>query len=254
MLLEQRFEFIDELAALPVTPIRSFSSANARPAHNINSPTASVLPETVNTFLPGVSEEIISDVNLCKLVMHNAATKKFPNQNQLAEWYQFYLKGLSNIGWANDGGIYKNITVNKIGITLDQIALDLAMGLIGGSAANALRSVGSKSVEAVKGSTEATTLLNNVKVLGRQGNYDFAPVWVDNAGQPHMIMSFASLDASERTKNILFWKTTRQTTVIKSASSHLYLDNSIFGSLRNSLRAKYLASAEKFIIDLPDLD
>jgi len=254
MLLDQRFQFIDELATLPTSTIRSFSSAELRPVHDISKPTASVMPETINNFLPGVSEEIISDVNLCKLVMHNAATKKYPNQNQLAEWYKFYLDGLNKFGWVNKGGIYKNITINEIGITLNQIALDLAMGLIGSGAANTLKNVASKSVDVVKSNPEANTLFENSKVLGRQGNYDFAPVWVDNKGQANMLMNFASLDASESTKRVLFWKTTRQSTVIKSASSHIYLDNSIFGALRGAIRAKYLKDAEKYILDLPDLD
>lgn len=253
MHMEPRLEFVDALATLPNKTIRTFANQQVQPPHDVNKPTASVMPETLNTFLPGVSEEIISDVNLCKLVMHNAATKKFPEQTQLAEWYQFYLSGLNKFGWVNNGGIYKDISISKIGVTMDQIALDLAIGLIG-SNAQMLANVGKKAVDAVKGNQQAIPILESEKVLGREGKYDFAPVWVDSSGQANMIINFVSLDARERNTGFLFWKTTRQSTTIKSASSRIYLDNSIFGGVRDSLRKKYLASAEKFILDLPDLD
>ena len=84
MYIEERLEFIESLAPLAPLPTlitRSFANLeNEQGAvkHDESKPTASVMPDTINTFFPGISTEIIDDVNLCKLVMQNAASKKYP--------------------------------------------------------------------------------------------------------------------------------------------------------------------------------
>jgi hypothetical protein len=254
MHLEQRLEFIDSLPALPVsthmTPSpRSLISA---PPHDINKPTASVMPDTIDAFLPGVSKQIIDDVNLCKLVMQNAATYYYPEDGQLVEWYKYYTGGLHKLGWAVQTKEMNEVTIKKTGLTMDQIALEIAAGLIGTDAATVLASVAKKAVDAVAKDPGAVQIFDRNKKLGTQAKFDIAPVWVDKNGQPNMILNCIFLDARESTRGILFWKSTSQSTTIKTGAFRTYLDTNTFSDLRNDLYEKYTATGKKYIKDLPD--
>lgn len=211
------------------------------------------MPDTIDAFLPGVSEQMIDDVNLCKLVMQNAADKLFPKEDQLFEWYKCYVDGLSKLGWVTQNKNMQEVRITKIGLTMDQVALEIVAGLIGPNPAATLANVAKKAIEEVKKNPEAIQIFDKNKKLGAQAKFDIAPVWVDNRGQANMILNCISLDARESTHGILFWKSTRQSTIIKSGAVRTYLDNKTFSGLRETLYKKYLKHAEKFIIDLPDL-
>lgn len=261
MLLEQRLEFIDSLPSLAPSVQRSallFAPAqdelSNKPEHDTSKPTASVMPNTVDAFLPGISQDIIDDVNLCKLVMENAATKKFPEDAQLFEWYRYYVDGLSKLGWVTQNRNIQETTIRKVGLTMDQVALEVVTGLIGSNAAQILSNVAKKAVEVVQNNPGAITIFEKNNKLGAQAKFDIAPVWIDNSGQPNMILNCISLDASESTRGILFWKSTRQSTTIKTGAVRTYLSNKIFSGLRDDLYKKFSASGKKYIIDLPDLD
>ncbi len=255
MLLEQRLEFIDSLPTLPTITQRSLLALpkfSEKLEHDINKPTASVMPDTIDAFLPGVSQVVIDDVNLCKLVMQNAATKKYPEDAKLFEWYRYYVDGLKNLGWVTQNRNIQEITIKKVGLTMDQVALELAAGLVGDNAAKILAGVAKKAVEAVQKDPGAIKIFDSQKKLGTQAKFDIAPVWLDNGGQANMILNCISLDARESTRGILFWKSTRQSTTIKSGAVRTYLDTKVFSGLREALYKKYSESGKKFIDDLPD--
>ena len=255
MLFEQRLEFIDSLPTLPTitqSSLLALPEFSEKPEHDINKPTASVMPNTIDAFLPGVSQAIIDDVNLCKLVMQNAATKKFPEDAQLSDWYRYYVDGLSKLGWVTQDKQIDEVTIRKVGLTMDQVALDMAAGLIGANAAQILAGVAKKAVEAVQKNPGAINIFDSQKKLGTQAKFDIAPVWLDNSGQANMILNCISLDARESTRGILFWKSTRQSTTIKTGAVRTYLDTRIFSGLRETLYNKYTESGKKFIEDLPD--
>ncbi|WP_160105163.1 hypothetical protein [Pseudomonas izuensis] len=254
MHLEQRLEFIDSLPSLPpiIMPRAFADPSEAQPPHDINKPTASVMPDTINAFLPGVSEQIIDDVNLCKLIMQNAATKKYPDEKQLFEWYKEYVTGLSNIGWAFQAKNLQETTIKRVGLTMDQVALEVVAGLLSPSAATTLSKVSKLAVDAVQKNPKAIGIFNRESKLGTQAKFDIAPVWTDNHGQANMVLNCISLDARESTRGILFWKSTKQSTTIKTGAVHMYLSSRTFSGIRDKLISKYADAANKYIDNLPD--
>lgn len=257
MYLEERLEFIDSLPPLPVLPVSDKviitpRSLTAAPPHDINKPTASVMPDTINAFMPGVSQQIIDDVNLCKLVMQNAATKLYPNDAQLFEWYKYYINGLDKMGWVLQNKNIEEVTIKRIGLTMDQVALEMAAGLIGANAAGILANVAKQAIDHVQKNPRAIEIFNRNSKVGQQAKFDIAPVWVDNNNQANMVLNCISLDARESTRGILFWKSTTQSTTIKAGAVRSYLDNRVFAGLRDQLYDKYTEAGKKFIDDLPD--
>jgi hypothetical protein len=256
MHLEQRLEFIDSLVNLPeiITPRSLSFSHSGNPPHDSNKSTASVMPGTIDAFLPGVSQQNIDDVNLCKLVMQNTASRLYPEDAQLFEWYKYYVEGLKKFGWVIQNKDIQETTINRVGLTMDQVAFEIAKGLIGGNAAEILANVSQKAVEIVQNSPRAIEIFNRDYKLGTQAKFDIAPVWVDGNGQPNMILNCISLDARESTRGILFWKSTRQSTTVKTGAVRTYLDSKVFSGLRNALYQKYSDAGNKFIEELPDFD
>jgi hypothetical protein len=256
MHIEERLEFIDSLAPLPILKTRSFANFPEQynaPPHDPNKPTASVMPDTIDAFLPGVSKQVIDDVNLCKLIMQNAADQRYPKDDQLFEWYKYYVDGLGKLGWVIQNKNLQEVTIKKIGLTMDQVALEIVAGLIGPNPAATLANVAKKAIEEVKKTPQAIQVFDKNSKLGTQAKFDIAPVWVDNSGMPNMILNCISLDARESSRGILFWKSTRQSTTIKSGAVRTYLDSKVFSRLSDMLYDKYTESGKKFIFDLPDL-
>ncbi|BCX65920.1 MULTISPECIES: hypothetical protein [Pseudomonas] len=254
MLLEQRLEFIDSLPALPpIIMPRAFAAyPDNQPPHDVSNSTASVMPDTINAFLPGVPQQIIDDVNLCKLVMQHAATKKYPEERQLFEWYKEYITGLSNIGWTFQNKDIQETTIRRVGLTMDQVAFEVASSLLTPGAAAVLSKVSNQAVESVKNNPRAIEIFNRDSKLGTQAKFDIAPVWVDSHGQANMVLNCISLDARESTRGILFWKSTRQSTTIKTGAVRMYLSNHTFSGIRAKLISKYTDAANKYIDNLPD--
>jgi hypothetical protein len=253
MFLEQRLEFIDSLPSLPtIIRPKAFADAPDQQPHDTKNSTASTMPGTINAFLPGVSKAIIDDVNLCKMVMQKVADSKFPNDAQLFEWYKCYVDGLKNLGWIIQNRNIQEVTIRRIGLTMDQVALEVAAGLVGANAAQVLSKVSKEAVAIVQNSPKAISIFDSGSRLGTQAKFDIAPVWVDNNGQANMVLNCISLDARESTRGILFWKSTRQSTTIKTGAVRTYLDNNIFSGIRGALYNKFSAAGKRFIDDLPD--
>lgn len=253
MHIEERLEFIDSLAPLPILATRSFTNLHPSASpHDPSKPTASAMPDTINVFLPGVSDQIIADVNLCKLVMQNAADKLYPHDNQVFEWYKYYVNGLSKLGWVIQSKNMQDITINRTGLTMDQVALEIVAGLIGPNPAAILAGVAQKAIAEVKDNPGAIQIFDKNKKLGYNAKYDIAPVWVDGNGMPNMVLNCTSLDARESSRGILFWKSTTKSTAIKSGAVRTYLDSRVFSRLSDSLHDKYIETGKKFIFDLPD--
>ncbi|CAN7708909.1 MULTISPECIES: hypothetical protein [Pseudomonas] len=258
MYIEERLEFIESLAPLAPLPTlitRSFANLeNEQGAvkHDESKPTASVMPDTINTFFPGISTEIIDDVNLCKLVMQNAASKKYPKEEQLSDWYKYYVDGLSKLGWVIQNKQLKDVTIKRIGLTMDQIAVEIVAGLLGPQAASTLAYVAQKALVEVKKGQRTIEIFNSNKDTGKTNKFEIAPVFLDASGQPNMVLNYVSMNAQESTRGILFWKSTSQSTSIKSGATRAYLDRKVFSRLSDSLYDKFTEAGKKYIIDLPD--
>lgn len=254
MNIEQRLEFINTLPPLKPEAIRSFLSLNETPTppHDNNGPNGFVTPDSVNIFLPGFSESLISDINLCKLVMQNSADIEYPDTTQQFEWYKHYTKGLSDLGWTIQAKNLQDVTIKGINLTMDQVAIDVIKGLVGNNA-NLLTNLAKQAITAIQGDEKLITLFESNKKLGKQSKFDIAPAWLDSNGQANMVLNTIALDNQESTTSFLFWKTTKQSTTIKSGAMHIYLDNAIFDALRGELREVFLNEAKSKIRKLPKL-
>ena len=69
-----------------------------------------------------------------------------------------------------------------------------------------------------------------------------------------MILNCNSLDVSESSRGILFWKSTSQQTKIQTAAQAMYLNLDVYAGIRQLVLQKIGDTARNALADIPDLD
>jgi hypothetical protein len=248
--MEQRLEFIDLLPQLASTPRRTPRFLSSPPPIDPTKESGTVGPEMMNVYLPGVSVQNREDVDNCKLLMQNAASQKYDPTKQLHEWYKFYTEGLAKLGWVTQAHEVKNITIKKTGLTMDLVAFEILQGLVGANAPRLLELTG-KAVNGVKSNEGLINIYNRDAKIGYEAKFDMSPVWQTREGSPMMILNCTSVDVRESKRGILWWKSTTQSTAIKSAASAVYLNVKVYDQVRASVLRKLGQAADDFLDGIP---
>lgn len=251
MHMEERIDFVASLPTAAVPAKRSLINLNVKITNNTNKASACVFPNNISVRLPGVQKQVFDDVNLCKLVMQTAADKLFPEPEQIFEWYKYYTSGLGKLGWILQARNFESTTTNQSGLTLETLALKLAEPHIGDKG-KVITASFKQALAAVKSTPGAIELFNAKEEVKQNRKYDLGPVWYDDKGQANMVINCISFDSREGLIDVLNWKSTEQSTTVKSGATHAYLDNTVFPKLRNTLVAKYETMFNNFVLDMPD--
>lgn len=249
---EQTLEFIDRLVLPTVAKPRTRNAGliNTVPPIDPTKNSATVGPELMNIYLPGVSAQNREDVDNCKLLMQNAATQLFDPRTQLIEWYNYYTKGLEKLGWIIQSSNFKNIEIKRVGLTMDGVLLEVLKGLLG-DRAGLLQQLSNKAVEHVKGNERLINVYNRNAKVGKETKFDISPVWQTAEGSPMMILNCTSVDVKESKRGILFWKSTTASTKVTSAAQATYLNTSFYNGIRASVIKKLNNAAEDFLEGIP---
>ncbi|VVO16544.1 hypothetical protein [Pseudomonas fluorescens] len=250
MHMEQRLEFIELLPKPTPAPYRTPRVASLIPPIDPSKESGTVGPEMMNVYLPGVAVQNREDVDNCKLLMQNAASQKYDPTKQLHEWYKFYTEGLSKLGWVTQAHQVKDITIKKTGLTMDAVAFEILQGLVGANAPRLLELAG-KAVSGIKDDQGLIDIYNRNTKVGHEAKFDISPVWQTSDGSPMMIFNCTSVDVSESSRGILWWKSTSQSTTVKSAATAAYLNVKVYDQIRASVLKKLGRAAEDFLEGIP---
>lgn len=257
MHIEQRLEFIDSLPALPTSastraaPI--INSAKTYTALNEDKAGGTVGPEMINIYLAGVSEQNRKDVDNCKLLVQNAATKRYDPLTETHAWYEYYLESLNKLGWITQASQTKEQTIKKVGLTMDAVAMYVLAGLVGQNAA-VLATLMGKALDGLRSNDGLIHIYNYKANVGRDAKFDMSPVWQANQGSPVMVLNCNTLDVSESTRGILWWKSTTQNTQIKTAAQSIYLNVDVYSQVRAAVLNKLGQAADNYLAQLPDFE
>jgi hypothetical protein len=259
MHIEQQLEFIDNLPALPALPtprvgvIQTLATARNLSLElpiDPNKESATVGPDMMNVYVPGVSVQNREDVDNCKLLMQNAASQKYDMVKELHQWYSFYTEGLRTLGWTINKIHAQDKIIQRTGLTMDAVAFDILQSLVGANAPH-LAALAGKAVEGVKGEDGLIQIYNRNAAKGYDAVFDISPVWQTREGSPMMILSYMSVDVRESTRGILWWKSTTKSTAIKSQATPVYLNTQVYARVRNKVLEKLGNAADDFLDNIP---
>ncbi|RON15199.1 hypothetical protein [Pseudomonas frederiksbergensis] len=251
MHIEERLEFVDSLPALPAaTKPRAFSLNTLDTPIDPNKESGTVGPEMMNIYMPGVSEQNREDVDNCKLLVQNAASQLYDPIKELHQWYTYYVNSLAKLGWVTQAFQVKNQTIRNSGLTMDVLAVHVLQGLVGANAPK-LAALALKAVEGVKSNQGLINIYNRKANVGSGAKYDMSPVWQTQQGSPMMVLNCNTLDVRESTRGILFWKSTTQSTTIRTAAQASYLNLAVYDRIRHSVLDKLGQAADDYLDSIP---
>jgi len=251
MHIEERLEFVDSLPALPAAlKPRAFSANNVITPIDPNKESGTVGPEMVNIYMPGVSEQNREDVENCKLLVQNAASQLYDPIKELHQWYTYYINSLAKLGWVTQAFQVKSQTIRNSGLTMDILAAYVLQGLVGSNAPK-LSQLAAKAVEGVKSDQGLINIYNHKANVGSDAKFDMSPVWQTPQGSPMMVLNCNTLNVRESTRGILFWKSTTQSTAIRTAAQASYLNLAVYDRVRYSVLDKLGQAAEDYLEGIP---
>ena len=253
MHLEQRLELIDSLPSLPAVKTPAIRSLAAQPTIDLSKPNATIGEEMMNLFMADIAEQNRKDVNNCKQLVQNAATKRYDPKKELHQWYKVYTETMEKLGWIIQASQIKQQTIKRSGLTMDVVAVLALQGLVGANAPK-LAEVAAKAVGVVKNDDGLIDIYNRKADVGSDAKFDMSPIWQTKEGYPMMILNCNSLDVSESSRGILFWKSTSQQTKIQTAAQAMYLNLDIYAGIRQLVLQKIGDTARNALADIPDLD
>lgn len=256
MHIEERLEFLDSLPEFPVQKHSTPRAFSAGTATNTDVPidpskeSGTVGPDMLNIFIPGVSVQNREDVDNCKLLMQNAASQQYDMVKELHQWYQVYTEGLRKLGWTIQKIHAQDKIIRRVGLTMDAVAFDILQSLVGANAPR-LAQLTSKAVEGVKSQDGLIQIYERKASKGYEATFDISPVWQTAQGSPMMILSCTSVDVRESTRGILWWKSTRTSTTVKSQATPVYLNTVVYSRVRQGVLDKLGKAADDYLDSIP---
>ncbi|MET7258945.1 hypothetical protein [Dyadobacter fermentans] len=203
------------------------------------------------SFVSEVSDQRRQDVLHSVLLAQLAANKKFPEEDQIKDWYDEFVNVLSNIGWAFQSASFTPFTSEGSTIEVDKAIIDLVASAVGGSA---LVPLVTKTLDAIKGLSDTSG-----KFIAFEKNTHTATKGAFQIGIAQEVNNTVALQlgtflitSSDTIKQILFFKSSTSRTTLEFCSRVGTLDETTYATVRDAVQAKLGLKATDFIagIDL----
>lgn len=198
------------------------------------------------SFVSEVSDQRRQDVLHSVLLAQLAANKKFPEEDQIKDWYDEFVNVLSNIGWAFQSASFTPFTSEGSTIEVDKAIIDLVASAVGGSA---LVPLVTKTLDAIKGLSDTSG-----KFIAFEKNTHTATKGAFQIGIAQEVNNTVALQlgtflitSSDTIKQILFFKSSTSRTTLEFCSRVGTLDETTYATVRDAVQAKLGLKATDFI-------
>ncbi len=201
----------------------------------------------VQSFVAGLSAERQEDVLNSLLLAQRAASKAYPDENDMMLWYQKYFEVLSMIGWVFENKGFQTFDTKNNSFEIDKVLLEiLGTALTGNQVAlilksfEALKSLGDddKRFQAFERNTHSLT----------RGNFQLGIASEEN--DTLSISSFAFvLSTTKIMTKILFFKSEKDATKLDYCNIKATLLNKKYEEAKEEIRAK-LGDTRAYVADL----
>lgn len=97
----------------------------------LDSPSAKVIAGSIASFTSKLSGQQLEDVQNSTLLAQLAANKKFPDEEDIVDWYKFYRHVLSQLGWIMQDLGFDKYKSQQASFKLSQVTLELLSAMVG---------------------------------------------------------------------------------------------------------------------------
>lgn len=211
------------------------------------SETAAVNYKSIQSFAAGISKERQEDVLNSLLLAQRAATKAFPDDDQVADWHKKYFEVLSNLGWVLEGKEFQ-VFQSKSGLfEIDNALLEiLTAALTGNQLAIALKAI--QSLKTLGDGDKRFKFFEQNTHSMQKGNFQLGVATEENGTVSLSSMSFI-LNSKQNITKILFFSTNKGDTEFKYCLTKATLNDAQYNQARDLVKSK-LGDVTSFVAAL----
>jgi len=201
----------------------------------------------LQSFAAGLSVQGREDVLNSLLLAQRAATKAFPNEDNIFEWYKKYFEVLENVGWVWEGNDFSIFESGKTKFEVDKAILEI----LGAAVTGTQLAILIKTLEAVKnmadGDNRITFFERNTHTL-HKGSFQLG-VANEERGVVSLTANAFVLTTRTTITKILFFTSVKKDADLKYCLAKATLNAGVYDGYREQIKAK-LSDKADYIADL----
>lgn len=200
------------------------------------------------SFVSDINGQRRSDVLNSVLLAQLAANKKFPDENQLVDWYKTFVNVLNNLGWAIQGAEFSSFNAEGTVFDAENAIISILSAAFGGS----FMVVITKTLDAIKGLSDSNgkiTVFEKNTHSYSKGAFQIGLVSEANGALSLQIGTFLVTSKNE-IKKILFFKSSKDITQLNYCSRTGTLNEEIYAKIRTQVQDKLGGRMTEFIAEI----
>jgi hypothetical protein len=204
--------------------------------------------KSVVSFVSEVKEQNRKDVLNSTLLAQMAANKKFPDQENIIEWYGAFIDTLSKIGWNIQSAEMSTFEDTKSVFEIEEAIVDILAGAFGGGYVAAI----TKTLESIKKmSNEDHKIIafeKNTHTFSK-GCFQIALATEANDAVTLQLGTFL-LTTSKKIKQILFFTSKKDKTTLQYSSRIGTLNAEVYSTVRDAIVKKLGENINTYIAEI----
>lgn len=250
--MDDRKRFVEELnISFPDNTYEqgNFKSFKSALEAGNNAEQAFIADKSVVSFVSNIGVEYREDVLNTVLLAQLAANNVYPDKKDLAKWYDEYMRVLTGLGWVIQNKVFNDEASSHGVIEIENVVIEIITTAIGGKYIAIIKS----ALEAFKKLSEAS----NNKIIAFEKNSHslnegtFQIGVADQTGDAISLRIGAFiLSSKEEIKQILFFKSRKNDTKVKTLTFEGTLNSGNYGSIRNLVKQRLGQTALNFVTEL----
>lgn len=201
------------------------------------------------SFVSDVSEQRRQDVLHSVLLAQLAANKKFPNEEQIKDWYTEFVNVLNNIGWVMQSASFTPFTSEGTTVEVDKAIIALVSTAVGGAALVPIITATLKAIEDLGDDNGKIIAFEKNTHTATKGAFQIGIAKEENNTVALQLGTFL-ITSSDTIKQILFFKSSKTKTTLEFCSRIGTLDEGIYNTIRETVKTKLGIRAGEFIASI----
>lgn len=212
-----------------------------------DSPQGEVVAGSLASFTSKLSGQQLEDVQNSTLLAQLAASKKYPKQEQVTDWYKFYGYVLGKLGWVLQGFSFDEYKSSAASFKLSEVTLELLSAMVG--ADKQLLSVVKNTLDSLAKSKEGLTLFNKNSTSGNDGRFQILPCTLTN-GQVSLAFIGAYFEANQVSSDYFFFSYNSREMQLYKSTQVFTLNEKVYAQVRQAVINKLGKRAKDFVHNL----
>lgn len=203
--------------------------------------------KSLQSFVAGLSKQRQEDVLNSLLLAQRAATKIYPNDDQITDWYKKYFEVLDKLGWVFENKDFVIFNSKNNLFEIENALLEiLGTALTGNQLAILLKTI--QSLKSLGDSDKRFLAFEQNTHSMQKGSFQLGVATEENNTLSISACAFI-LNSQKKITRILFFSSDKDATEFKYFQSKATLADNIFAEARETIKQK-LGDVSSFVADL----